>query len=73
MSASVSVAACNVQFNSMQIAMRLLHLCTVLCFQRRYTAPPNQAGLQLSSVIGYNGNGQDNMVWCPDSGEWCSS
>ncbi|KAK7112108.1 WD repeat-containing protein 90-like isoform X2 [Littorina saxatilis] len=36
--------------------------------QRRYTAPPNQAGLRLSSVIGYSGNGRDNMVWCPDTG-----
>ncbi|KAL8597433.1 hypothetical protein ACOMHN_050931 [Nucella lapillus] len=36
--------------------------------QRRYTAPPNQAGLRLANVIGYNGNGRDNMIWCPDSG-----
>ncbi|XP_064594375.1 WD repeat-containing protein 90-like isoform X2 [Liolophura sinensis] len=36
--------------------------------QRRYTAPPNQAGLKLKSVIGYNGNGRGNMVWQPDSG-----
>ncbi|KAK7508050.1 hypothetical protein BaRGS_00001015, partial [Batillaria attramentaria] len=26
--------------------------------QRRYTAPPNQAGLHLNSVIGYNGRGR---------------
>ncbi|XP_069124737.1 WD repeat-containing protein 90-like isoform X4 [Argopecten irradians] len=36
--------------------------------QRRYTAPPNQAGLKLKSVIGYNGNGRGNMVWHPDTG-----
>ncbi|XP_064636675.1 WD repeat-containing protein 90-like [Lineus longissimus] len=36
--------------------------------QRRYTAPPNQAGLKLKSVIGYNGNGRGNMVWQPDTG-----
>ncbi|XP_077979468.1 WD repeat-containing protein 90-like [Glandiceps talaboti] len=36
--------------------------------QRRYTAPPQQAGLKLKSVIGYNGNGRNNMVWHPDSG-----
>lgn len=35
--------------------------------QRRYTAPPNQAGVKLKSVIGYNGNGRGNMVWHPDS------
>ncbi|ESP04065.1 hypothetical protein LOTGIDRAFT_230310 [Lottia gigantea] len=36
--------------------------------QRRYTAPPNQAGLRLSSVIGYNGNGRNNMIWQQDTG-----
>ncbi|XP_013393033.1 WD repeat-containing protein 90-like [Lingula anatina] len=36
--------------------------------QRRYVAPPNQAGLQLMSVLGYNGNGRDNMIWQPDTG-----
>ncbi|XP_056017616.1 WD repeat-containing protein 90-like isoform X2 [Ostrea edulis] len=36
--------------------------------QRRYTAPPNQAGVKLKSVIGYNGNGRGNMVWHPDTG-----
>ena len=36
--------------------------------QRRYIAPPNQAGLKLKTVLGYNGNGRGNMVWHPDSG-----
>ncbi|KAK2180206.1 hypothetical protein NP493_453g01010 [Ridgeia piscesae] len=36
--------------------------------QRRYAPPPNQAGLKLKSVIGYNGNGRGNMVWHPDTG-----
>ncbi|XP_070579992.1 WD repeat-containing protein 90-like isoform X2 [Ptychodera flava] len=36
--------------------------------QRRYTASPSQAGLKLKSVIGYNGNGRNNVVWHPDSG-----
>ncbi|XP_052262541.1 WD repeat-containing protein 90-like isoform X2 [Dreissena polymorpha] len=36
--------------------------------QRRYTAPPNQAGVRLKSVIGYNGNARNNMVWHPDTG-----
>lgn len=36
--------------------------------ERRYTAPPNQAGLQLRSVLGYNGNGRKNMVWKCDTG-----
>ena len=40
----------------------------IFFFQRRYTAPPNQAGLKLKSIIGYNGNGRDNMVWHPDTG-----
>lgn len=36
--------------------------------KRRYTAPPNQAGLNLKSVIGYNCNGRNNVVWYPDTG-----
>ena len=36
--------------------------------ERRYTAPPNQAGLQLKSVLGYNGNGRKNMIWKYDTG-----
>jgi hypothetical protein len=36
--------------------------------QRRYIAPPNQAGLKLKSVLGYNGNGRGNIVWHPDTG-----
>ncbi|XP_016417962.1 WD repeat-containing protein 90-like [Sinocyclocheilus rhinocerous] len=32
-------------------------------------APPSgQAGLSLTAVIGYNGNGRNNMVWNPDTG-----
>lgn len=30
--------------------------------------PPGQAGLSLKAVIGYNGNGRNNMVWNPDTG-----
>lgn len=41
--------------------------------ERRYTAPPNQAGLQLKSVLGYNGNGRKNMVWKYDTGNNNSS
>lgn len=42
--------------------------------ERRYTAPPNQAGLQLKSVLGYNGNGRKNMIWKYDTGtySYCS-
>ncbi|XP_014661522.1 PREDICTED: WD repeat-containing protein 90-like isoform X2 [Priapulus caudatus] len=36
--------------------------------QRRYTALENEAGLKLDNVIGYNGNGRNNMVWNPTSG-----
>ncbi|CAG5134842.1 unnamed protein product, partial [Candidula unifasciata] len=36
--------------------------------QRRYTAPANQSGLKLNSVIGYNCIGRNNMVWQPDTG-----
>ncbi|KAK7003519.1 WD repeat-containing protein 90 [Biomphalaria glabrata] len=36
--------------------------------QKRYAAPPDQAGLKLSSVIGYNSNGRNNMVWHPNTG-----
>lgn len=41
--------------------------------ERRYTAPPNQVGLQLKSVLGYNGNGRKNMVWKYDTGNNNSS
>ena len=46
-----------------------LYLCNM---QRRYTAPPNQAGLKMTTVLGYNGNGRGNMVWNPDTGELSS-
>ncbi|XP_071815143.1 WD repeat-containing protein 90-like isoform X2 [Apostichopus japonicus] len=36
--------------------------------QRRYTAPPNQAGLRLKSVLGFNGNGRGNVIWHPETG-----
>lgn len=42
--------------------------CSSFLAERRYTAPPNQAGLQLKSVLGYNGNGRKNMVWKYDTG-----
>ncbi|XP_072229948.1 WD repeat-containing protein 90 [Leuresthes tenuis] len=29
---------------------------------------PQEAGLTLKAVIGYNGNGRGNMVWSPDQG-----
>uniref|UniRef100_A0A8C1U243 WD repeat domain 90 n=1 Tax=Cyprinus carpio TaxID=7962 RepID=A0A8C1U243_CYPCA len=32
------------------------------------TPPSGQAGLSLKAVIGYNGNGRNNMVWNPDTG-----
>ncbi|KAK3717349.1 hypothetical protein QZH41_011587, partial [Actinostola sp. cb2023] len=34
----------------------------------RYTAPPNQAGLTLKSVLGYNGEGRKNIIWKYDTG-----
>ncbi|KAI4898063.1 hypothetical protein NFI96_018064 [Prochilodus magdalenae] len=30
--------------------------------------PPEQEGLSLKAVVGYNGNGRNNMVWNPDTG-----
>lgn len=42
--------------------------CISSLAERRYTAPPNQAGLELKSVLGYNGNGRKNMVWKYDTG-----
>ncbi|XP_047466070.1 WD repeat-containing protein 90 [Mugil cephalus] len=29
---------------------------------------PQEEGINLKAVIGYNGNGRDNMVWSPDQG-----
>ena len=28
-----------------------------------YSAPQNQAGLELKALIGFNGNGRDNIIW----------
>jgi len=36
--------------------------------QKRYLAPANQESLKLQSIIGYNGNGRDNLVWHPYTG-----
>lgn len=30
--------------------------------------PPSQAGIALKTVVGYNGNGRNNMVWNADTG-----
>lgn len=27
-----------------------------------------EEGIKLKAVIGYNGNGRDNMVWSPEQG-----
>ena len=36
--------------------------------EKRYSAPPNQAGLTLNSVVGYDGLGRNNMIWHPITG-----
>ncbi|XP_065066075.1 WD repeat-containing protein 90-like [Rhopilema esculentum] len=36
--------------------------------EKRYSAPPNQAGLKLNSVVGYDGLGRSNMIWHPVTG-----
>ena len=33
-----------------------------------YSAPENEAGLELKSLIGFNGNGRDNIIWRTDPG-----
>ncbi|CAF5207282.1 unnamed protein product, partial [Rotaria magnacalcarata] len=35
---------------------------------KRYVAPVNQESLKLRSVIGYNGNGRENLAWHAHSG-----
>ena len=40
-----------------------------LIFQRRYIAPPNQAGVHLKSIIGYNGNAKNSLIWQSDTGK----
>ncbi len=37
-------------------------------FQKRYVAPANQESLKLQSIIGYNGNGRENLIWHAHSG-----
>ncbi|XP_040923164.1 WD repeat-containing protein 90 [Toxotes jaculatrix] len=32
------------------------------------TPKPGEEGIKLKAVIGYNGNGRNNMVWSPDQG-----
>lgn len=41
----------------------------ILTSKTAVTPVPGQEGLCLKAVIGYNGNGRDNMIWNPDSGE----
>ena len=41
---------------------------TVPLAQRRYVASPESAGLRLRTVIGFSGNGHDNMVWLAETG-----
>ncbi|CAF0756991.1 unnamed protein product [Adineta ricciae] len=36
--------------------------------KKRYVAPANQESLKLISVIGYNGNGRENLVWHAHNG-----
>ena len=37
--------------------------------EKRYTAPPQLAGLKLKSVVGYDGMGRNNMIWHPVTGK----
>ncbi|CAF3644159.1 unnamed protein product [Adineta steineri] len=36
--------------------------------KKRYVAPANQESLKLQSIIGYNGNGRENVVWHAQTG-----
>ncbi|CAF3688347.1 unnamed protein product [Rotaria sordida] len=36
--------------------------------KKRYIAPINQESLKLQTIIGYNGNGRENLVWHPITG-----
>ncbi|CAF3669977.1 unnamed protein product [Rotaria sp. Silwood1] len=36
--------------------------------KKRYIAPINKESLKLKSIIGYNGNGRENLVWHAHSG-----
>ena len=36
--------------------------------EKRYSAPHEQAGLRLKSVVGYDGRGRNNLVWHPVTG-----
>ncbi|CAF3380141.1 unnamed protein product [Rotaria socialis] len=36
--------------------------------KKRYVAPVNQESLKLRSIIGYNGNGRENLAWHAHSG-----
>ena len=36
--------------------------------EKRYSAPHDQAGLRLKSVVGYDGRGRNNIVWHPVTG-----
>lgn len=35
---------------------------------RKYSAPPSQAGLVLQAVLDYNGDGRGNLCWHPETG-----
>ncbi|CAF2044469.1 unnamed protein product [Rotaria magnacalcarata] len=36
--------------------------------KKRYIAPKNQESLKLQAIIGYNGNGRENLVWHANTG-----
>ncbi|UJR26857.1 hypothetical protein I4U23_008168 [Adineta vaga] len=36
--------------------------------KKRYLAATNQESMKLHSIIGYNGNGRENLVWYPHTG-----
>ena len=37
--------------------------------EKRYSAPNDQAGLKLKSVVGYDGRGRNNIIWHPITGK----
>lgn len=46
----------------------LIDLTCFYLMQSAATPQPDEEGMKLKAVIGYNGNGRGNMVWSPDQG-----
>lgn len=59
----------SILFNARLQSLRVCFSALLFSLVQAIVAPqPQEEGIKLKAVIGYNGNGRDNMVWSPDQG-----